>query len=329
MSDKGDSVESQDRKAIAYGPVPSRRLGRSLGINNIPPKTCTYSCVYCQLGRTTTMHVDRQQFYDPECILEQVREKVSRCRTVGESVDFLAFVPDGEPTLDVNLGKEIESMRHLGISVAVITNSSLTDREDVRTDLAQADLVSLKIDAITESAWRRVNRPHKSLKLSAVLGGIREFADNFKGRLLTETMLIDGVNDGDVELKGIANFLSEIRPSRSYIAIPTRPPAEKWVHAASEYKINLAYEIFSTSLSTDKVEYLIGYEGDAFAYTGRVDDDLLNITSVHPMRREALEQLLTKADSNWNIVEELVNQGKLVQIEYNGHSFYMRKLPGR
>jgi len=110
---------------IAFGPVPSRRLGRSLGINNIPPKICTYSCIYCQLGRTIKMQVEREGFYEPEQILDSVRDKVERARESEESIDYLTFVPDGEPTLDVNLGCEIELLEPLGLKTAVITNGSL------------------------------------------------------------------------------------------------------------------------------------------------------------------------------------------------------------
>ncbi|MBC7260626.1 MAG: radical SAM protein, partial [Chloroflexi bacterium] len=126
---------------IAFGPVPSRRLGRSLGINNIPPKICTYSCVYCQLGRTLNMQIRRQSFYAPDEILWDVRSKVEHVREAGESIDYLTFVPDGEPTLDLHLGRAIELLRSLGIKIAVISNASLIWQEDVREDLMKADWV--------------------------------------------------------------------------------------------------------------------------------------------------------------------------------------------
>ena len=123
---------------ITFGPVPSRRLGRSLGINNIPPKICTYSCVYCQLGRTIKMQADRRAFYEPEKVFQDVKNKVEKAKGKGETIDYLTFVPDGEPTLDINLGREIELLRPLGIKVAVISNSSLIWREDVIADYDQA-----------------------------------------------------------------------------------------------------------------------------------------------------------------------------------------------
>jgi wyosine [tRNA(Phe)-imidazoG37] synthetase (radical SAM superfamily) len=314
---------------LAFGPVPSRRLGRSLGVNNIPAKTCSYSCIYCQLGRTTSISVDRKRFYGPETILLHVKNKVNRCQTIDEPIDYLTFVPDGEPTLDVNLGKEIEFLRPMGIRIAILTNASLIDRNDVEEDLAKADLVSLKVDAVREDTWRRANRPHKSLVLSNVLDGMRDFVKVFKGDVITETMLMDGVNDEVEEIGSVASFLKELQPSKAYVAIPTRPPAEEGVHAASEDSINTAYQILSDSLDGDRVEYLIGYEGDAFASTGKVEEDLLSITSVHPMREDAVARLLKKTSTDWIIVKNLIEEEKLIRIEYNGHNFYMRKLPTR
>ena len=334
---------------IAFGPVPSRRLGRSLGINNIPPKVCTYACAYCQLGRTLKMQVDRRAFYGPEDVFKAVRDKVRMATDSEESIDYLTFVPDGEPTLDINLGREIQLLRSLGLKVAVITNSSLTWRQDVRDDLVDADWVSLKVDAASEDVWRRIDRPHGSLRLASVLGGMLEFADAYRrtsgadrrtsgadrrtsgagrrtspGELVTETMLVRGVNDGVEHVKEIADFLARLAPDRAYLAIPTRPPAEPLLRPPREESINRAYQILSDRL--DHVEYLIGYEGNAFAFTGNVEEDLLSITAVHPMREDAVRDFLARADAGWPVVRWLIAQGRLVETEYEGHKFYMRKL---
>jgi wyosine [tRNA(Phe)-imidazoG37] synthetase (radical SAM superfamily) len=314
------------RIAKAFGPVPSRRLGRSLGINNIPPKVCTYSCVYCQLGRTRTMQVDRRAFYQPEEILKDVEEKIERAKEVGESIDYLTFVPDGEPTLDVNLGREIELLKPLGIKIAVITNASLLGREDVRESLMKANWVSLKVDFSREAVWHRINRPHGTLQLPSILNGMLEFAKAYGGKLATETMLVEGVNDSDSHLKGVASFLAQLGPATAYLSLPTRPPAEEWVRPPSEEAINRAYQILSQRL--DEVEYLIGYEGNAFAFTGNVEEDLLSITAVHPMREEAVSEFLTRARADWPIVCKLIEENQLVETAYGGKRFYMRKLRG-
>jgi len=313
--------------SVVYGPVPSRRLGRSLGINNIPPKICSYSCVYCQLGNTTNMRVERQPFYHPEKIAQSVEEKVRQAKEKGEPIDYLTFVPDGEPTLDINLGKEIELVKSLGLRIAVISNASLIWRDDVRKDLQKADWVSLKVDAVSRQIWRRINRPQKLLKLEGILDGMLNFAKIFKRELTTESMLIQGINDSGEEIEELADFLAKLKPNIAYLAIPTRPPAVRTVNAASEQVINMAYQIFSKRLST--VEYLIGYEGNAFAFTGNARDDLLSITSVHPMREEAVAEFLKRAGTGWDTVKDLIENRSLVELKYQGKKFYIRKLPAR
>jgi wyosine [tRNA(Phe)-imidazoG37] synthetase (radical SAM superfamily) len=309
---------------IAFGPIPSRRLGRSLGINNIPPKICSYSCVYCQLGRTLKLQTARQVFYSPEEIFQAIDEKTKGARRKKERVDFLTFVSDGEPTLDLSLGQEIEQLKTFGCRIAVISNSSLIWDKDVRTDLNRADWVSLKIDALSEEIWRKINRPHKALRLEKILEGIKAFARDFVGFLATETMLIQGLNDALEELEKIAEFIRALGVKKSYILIPTRPPAEGWVRPASEKFVTAAYELFQRKAIS--IEYLIGYEGDAFAFTGNAEEDLLSITSVHPMREEAVRAFLEKARADWDVVRRLIQEDQLIEVEYENKKFYLRKL---
>jgi len=315
----------QNMKTLVFGPVPSRRLGRSLGINNILPKTCTYSCVYCQVGKTTNKTVDRQAFYKPEELTREVKRKNNKVTVRNEKIDYLTFVPDGEPTLDLNISEEILSLKQTGMPTAVITNASLLWRDDVKEDLQEADFVSLKVDAVSEGLWRRVNRPHKDIKLNMVLKGIREFTEEFRGTLVSETMLIGNTDYGN-EFERIAEFLAELKKlNKAYIAIPTRPPTEKWVKRAKEDVINAVFQVFSKKLGASRVEYLVGYEGNAFASTGNVEEDLLSITAVHPMREEAVKKLLKKADADWQVIEKLLGENKLVELEYEGNTYYLRK----
>jgi wyosine [tRNA(Phe)-imidazoG37] synthetase (radical SAM superfamily) len=315
----------QNMKTLVFGPVPSRRLGRSLGINNIPPKTCTYSCVYCQVGRTTNKTVDRQAFYKAEELTREVKRKIDEVTSKNEKIDYLTFVPDGEPTLDLNISKEISSLKQTGMPIAVITNASLLWRGYVKEDLQKADFVSLKVDAVSEDLWRKVNRPHQDLKLNTVLEGIREFTEEFRGTVVTETMLIGNINYGN-EFERIAGFLTDLKKlNKAYIAIPTRPPTEEWAKRAKEDVMNTAFQVFSKKLGVSRVEYLIGYEGNSFASTGNIEEDLLSITSVHPMREEAVKKLLKKADADWQVVEKLLGENKLVELEYEGNLYYLRK----
>jgi wyosine [tRNA(Phe)-imidazoG37] synthetase (radical SAM superfamily) len=277
------------------------------------------------VGKTIDRQIERVGFYGVEEILRAVKEKVTLVSEQGEAIDYLSFVPDGEPTLDINLGAEIELLKPLGIKVAVITNASLIWREDVRRDLSKADWVSLKVDAVSDEIWHRVSRPHESLELDSMLEGIRRFADGFRGELTTETMLIGGLNDSSREIEGIVDFLTEIKPSIAYLAVPIRPPAEKMVVIPEETVINMAYQTWAGRL--DRVECLLGEEEDTFILTGNVEDDLLSITSVHPMRSRAVRDFLSRANVEWDVVDKLVAGGRLVELCYQGERFYLRKLP--
>lgn len=307
--------------SIAYGPVPSRRLGRSLGINNIPPKKCSYSCVYCQVGITRELKKERDVYYEPREIARQVAARVEAAQGQNEAIDYLAFVPDGEPTLDRNLGEEIELLHPLGIPVAVITNASLMDREDVRHDLNKADWVCCKVDAVTPGIWKKVNRPHPGLDLDSIMEGIIRFSQEYQGKLVTETMLVHGINEAPEEILKIAGFLAKIRPACVYLSVPTRPPAEDILPASAE-SVDLAYGLLLEKL--DRVECLTGYEGNSFVSIGTANRDILDITSVHPMREDAVADFLKKAGQDRETIDNLLEEGKLAVQEFQGKTFYRR-----
>lgn len=298
----------------------------SLGVNNIPPKVCSYSCVYCQLGVTASESIDRVEYYSPELIYDRVTHRVDQVASSGGKVDYITFVPDGEPTLDVNLGKEIELIQNIGIPVAVISNASLIWRQDVRDDLLSADWVSLKVDSADNGTWGRVNRPSRELGFASIKEGEILFSENFDGELSTETMLVSGLNDDERTLEETAMFISEISPKTAYISVPTRPPAEPWVRPPDENKMNAAYQIFKECIG--EVELITGSEGTNFTYTGDIRTDILGIASVHPIRREGLIELLKRSGYDWSIIEGMISEGLLREVEYRGEKFYIVRHQG-
>lgn len=305
---------------IAFGPIPSRRLGQSLGINHIPPKACSYNCSYCQAGLTTQKTAERQAFYDPAEVVAAVRERVRALRAAGEPIDYLSFVPDGEPTLDVHLGEEIDALRPLGIPIAVITNGSLLWRPEVRAEVARADWVSVKVDTVDERAWMRLDRPTPQLHLPTVLQGIRDFAREYRGEWVSETMLVAGVNDDEAGVRRVVEFLTEVQPSRAYLLVPTRPPAEAAVQPPSDAAIARACALFRARLPV--VECLVGHETSRFAATGELEADLLATLAVHPMRESAVRDLVRREGADWSAVERLLAAGRLVPTQYRGERFF-------
>ena len=306
-----------------FGPVYSRRLGRSLGVNNVPNKTCTYSCIYCQLGRTSNFTVERKCFYDWRGIASEIVGFVVENRN---SVDYVTFVPDGEPTLDACLGRTIEFVkRETGVRVAVLTNASLLWMESVRGDLETADLVSVKVDSVRGDVWRKINRPHPSLRLDRVLEGIKEFTVGYKGVLISETMLVQDVNTSRGEYRDTALFLKELGLSKAYISTPIRPPAESFVKPPTERDLIEAYEEFKEVLGAERVELLNMPEPPLRMISGDPAAWLLNTTAVHPLRYEyAVEALKGKVEDPVGIIEELVRENLLLKTKYAGIVYLIR-----
>jgi len=306
-----------------FGPIPSRRLGRSLGINNIPPKSCSYFCTYCQVGPTEQTEIKRRHFYGTDYLVDLVEKRVAQLRAQNETIDYLSFVPDGEPTLDIDLGTTIARLRPLGIKIAVITNGSLIWDEEVRETLKMVDWLSFKVDSVDAKIWQRLDIPHPTLKLTTILEAMLSFAQEYTGTLVTETMLVKDRNVDDASALAIADFLNKLNPAKTYFLTPTRPPAVSTIHPPTQAELNRFYQIISPKLPN--IEYLTNYEGNAFASTGNVEEDLLSITAVHPMRVEAVYELLAKNKADWEIVENLLRNGKIMATEYEGNKFYIRR----
>jgi wyosine [tRNA(Phe)-imidazoG37] synthetase (radical SAM superfamily) len=311
---------------ISFGPIPSRRLGKSLGINNVPsPKICSYSCIYCQVGLTTNFSFNRECFYEPDRIYREVEKHLRQLREK-DLPDYLTFVANGEPTLDACLGKSIQMLKTFRIPIAVITNASLIVDQKVRTDLRLADWVSVKIDTADFFIWKRLNRPHYNIEFNSYLKGLTRFAAEFEGKLATETMLVAGINDSAETLEQTAAFINQIQPHMAYIAIPTRPPAVNWVKAPDEAVINEAYQLFNEKGL--KTELILGFEGSDTGFTGNAREDILNICAVHPIREDTMLKLLAKDHADISLLEQLIREKKIRQISYSSKQFYLRKNEG-
>ena len=310
--------------SFVFGPVPSRRLGQSLGVNHVFIKTCTYDCVYCQVGRTNRPAAVRKKFFPPEKIIKSVTERVEELKAKGQPVDFISLVPDGEPTLDIHLEALISGLKKTGIPVAVITNATMLGLPEVRKALLSANLVSVKVDTVIEDQWRRINRPVADISFTAMMAGIKTFSDNFSGSLISESMLIKIHNDDAPSLERLADYLSTLALEKAYIAIPTRPPSEPWAMAPSEDSLIRAFQIFSNyGLDT---EVLTGYSEVDYYDQGDVIENILAITSVHPMREKEILRLLRKEDLSLQVINELVANKTLTKVYHEGQNFYVRTL---
>jgi wyosine [tRNA(Phe)-imidazoG37] synthetase (radical SAM superfamily) len=281
-----------------FGPVPSRRLGQSLGIDTIPLKTCNWNCVYCQLGRTQPLSNERKEYYPSEEIVAEVREALE-AHQPGE-IDWITFVGSGEPLLHDRMGWLIRQVKeNAQLPVAVITNGSLLYLEEVRQELAAADAVLPSLDAGTADLYRKINRPHPDITFERLVEGMAAFREEYRGKLWVEVMLVRDLNDTPQALWDIANALQRIKPDAVHINLPDRPPAETWVQPASEENLMQAMAILG-----NVAEVVHPAEGtfDLRGYDNPVDA-ILSIITRHPMREDQLERSL----SRWS-------QGKVKQV---------------
>lgn len=212
------------RKVRVYGPVPSRRLGFSLGVDLLPFKTCSMDCVYCQLGSSGETTVRRREFIPVRTILGQIREALAE----GKPFDAITFSGSGEPTLHSGIGRIIAGIRRLTkVKVVILTNSSCLTGARARRDAAAADIVVPSLDAATAGVFARINRPHAGLTVEKIIAGLVAFRREFRGQIWLEIMLVKGLNDGPAHLRALKKAIARIRPDRVQLNTVVRPPAEK------------------------------------------------------------------------------------------------------
>ena len=280
---------NQPTMNFVFGPVPSRRLGQSLGIDTIPLKTCNWNCVYCQLGRSVPLVNQRRNYILPEIILAEVQAALAGLRP-GE-IDWITFVGSGEPTLHATIGLLIRQVKTLtDVPVAVITNGSLLYLPRIREELAAADAVLPTLDAGTLELYRRINRPHPACTFDRLVEGLVAFRQMYHGRLWIEVMLVRDLNDTEPALREIAAILSRIKPDAVHLNLPTRPPAEPWVQPPDEEGLLRAIAILG-----DTAQVVHPAEGH-FDLSGQTNvvAAVLSIITRHPMREEELRQTLER-----------------------------------
>jgi wyosine [tRNA(Phe)-imidazoG37] synthetase (radical SAM superfamily) len=242
-------------KKLVFGPVPSRRLGFSLGVDLIPRKYCSFDCIYCQLGPTTQTQVERRSFCDPASVVEQVVERVKE----GGRIDYVSLSGSGEPTLNSDIGWVIKRLKdRVSLPVAVITNGSLLDREDVRKDLMAADVVLPSLDAASEAVYKQINRPHESLEFDNIIGGLEAFCNEYKGRVWLEVLLIDNINNDSQHIEMFKKIIDKLPVEKVQLNTVVRPPAEKAARRVSNAEL----------LSISRV---LGPRSEVVAGSGRVE----------------------------------------------------------
>jgi wyosine [tRNA(Phe)-imidazoG37] synthetase (radical SAM superfamily) len=302
-----------------FGPVPSRRLGQSLGIDTIPLKTCNWNCVYCQLGRTVPLTNKRRDYSPREDILAEV-EKALAIHEPGE-IDWITFVGSGEPTLHSDLGWLIREVKEAtSLPVAAITNGSLLYLPEVRRDLSISEAVMPSLDAGSANLYRRLNRPHSDVTFERLVNGLIAFRREYTGQMWIEVMLVREFNDTESALRDIAAVLRRIEPDEVHINQPTRPPAETWVRPPDENGLARAMEILGDSAK------VVGSPEGSFDLGGHetIVDAIVAIISRHPMEQSALDSALTEwaPEEVEQAMADLKDSGRAQVVERLGTCFW-------
>ena len=302
-----------------YGPVPSRRLGRSLGIDIIPSKTCNYQCIYCQLGKTTHFTNSKIDFFPKEEIMREMEEAI----TLNEKkTDYITFVGSGEPTLYKNLADLIRFVKDFTKKpISVITNGSLLFQTEVQKALLLADVILPSLDAGDNREFIKINRPHPDLNFSRIIEGMVDFRKKYEGKFWIEVMLMKDINDGKSSLMKIKENIDLINPDRIDINVPIRPPTEKWVSIPDKKIIPLLKEIFGDYYNMNYPEF-----GEFDVYSSNFKKEFLAIIERHPMRQDQIIQTFStpcfKENDILSNLKSLESQHVIKKWVYNDQIFW-------
>jgi len=301
-----------------YGPIPSRRLGRSLGIAPIPGKTCNFSCVYCQLGQTRRLTNAREMFFPIEEIILELKQVLN----TNIEYDIISIVGDGEPCLYLGLGKMIKEISKCSSTpICLITNGSLLSNKLVQEEVLDVDIIMPSLDAFDNRSFKLINRPHSHISFSTYVQGLIDFSNQYQGKLWLEVMLLEGLNDSDEDLLQLYEIIKKIKYERIYINTPLRPPAEQWVKPSSNEVLEKAKKILNGNA--------INFFSDTSFQSGIIDDykAILSIISRHAMREEEINNFLeirNNRDKN-GFLDKLKNDKKVEVLNYQNTNIYRIK----
>lgn len=316
-------LKSPQQSAHVYGPVPSRRLGLSLGVDILPFKTCTFDCVYCQLGRTARPSGRRGRFFSEAAILAQIRSALER----SPRIDHITFSGSGEPTLNTAVGPLIRKIKAMtDVPVVVLTNSSLLNRPPVRRALRAADIVIPSLDAARAASFRRVNRPLASLKIGEIIRGLEAFRREFKGRLWLEIMLVKGINDSPADIRALKKAIAGIRPDRIQLNTVVRPPAETWARALSPRALQKIKKEFG-----EKAEVIADTRGGRREPADRdLSDAILAMAARRPVTLSDIASSLGRTARDVQPrLETLVRSGRIRRMRHHGSVYFTLNTTGR
>ncbi|MFO7838104.1 MAG: radical SAM protein [Desulfosalsimonadaceae bacterium] len=307
-------------KSVVYGPVPSRRLGRSLGVDLVPYKICSYDCIYCQIGRTPKPTSERNPWVPAEKAVSAVLQKLD----TGIAADYITLGGSGEPTLNSEIGKIIRQLKEaVQTPVTVLTNGSLLMLPEVREEVAAADVVLPSFDACTEEMFQKINRPCPEIRFQEMAGGLAEFRREYEGSIWLEIFLVEGLNTSDAAVETFCAWLERIRPDKIHLNTAVRPTAESNVRRPSDDTL-----IRVRDKMGERAGIVVPYQGDV-AGTGRegLEKDLIDLLSRRPCTLSDIAGGLdTHQHEILKYLQPLVDSGEIEVVQSGEASYYQKKL---
>ncbi len=301
-----------------YGPVPSRRMGLSLGISPIPKKTCNYSCIYCQLGRTDKMTIKRNDFFS----LKDIKKEFIDYTKENKNYDVVTIVGEGEPTLYKSLGNLISFIKeNTDRPVALITNGALLKEKYIWEELRVLDIILPSLDASNENEFKSINRPHASIKYQEVLNGLIEFSKKFQGQLWLEIMFVKNYNDTNESVERFKSILSKVSYDRLFVNTPVRPPAESFVEEPNKgFLDSVIKTLKATPMNLLVSEGFTSSEPDNY-------ESILTIIKRHPMNQYEIKSFLENrnCENHLEVFEKLDRSKDIQKIFYKGYNTYRIK----
>jgi len=306
-----------------FGPVPSRRLGHSLGVDLVPFKTCTYDCIYCQLGRTSVKTLERKEYVPVEAVLSELDLRLAE----GVAPDYVTLSGSGEPTLHSQIEELVTGIkRRTRIPLAVLTNGSLLWDPAVRRGLAEADVVIPSLDAGDETFFRYVNRPHSELSFAQVVEGLRAFQREFKGQIWLEVFLLAGITATTSQVEKIAALAKRIRPDRVQLNTVSRPPAEEFAYSVTRHQMEMFARLFDGKSEVISEQTPGGSLHTGPCVTQATDDDILALLGRRPCTAQGVSTGLgLHINEATKRLQHLLEQGAVSTLRKDDTLFYQTK----
>lgn len=308
-----------NKKTLLFGPVKSRRLGRSLGIELVPQKICTMNCIYCEIGKTTNLTLERKEYYSWELI----ESSILHAKEKEDTFDVLTFTGSGEPTLNIHFERAVKlAKKIIKKPVAVLTNATLLDIPSIRSALAEVDIVLPSLDAGTTQTFKKINQPHPKIKLNTIIENLKKLREEMKGKMWVEILFVEGVNDSEEELKALKSAIEYINPHKVQLNTVVRPPAFKDAKPLPFEKLKEIAEFLG-----EKAEVIVSKERlekvgetlkisekeklkeEILKYLKRRPSPIDELCSAFGVKKEIVEDILEKLVSE-GIVKEKIHEGK-------------------